>query len=98
MLTFVSIAFRLMWADHWSEIGPLLEETYRGSITRHDKMQLPMQRHGILEDTYWNCVSIPISGIHGDIIGLYLEFTEMTRLIVGERRRESSKSLEITSM
>jgi hypothetical protein len=52
-----------------------------------------MQRNGMLEDTFWNCVSLPISGIHGDIIGLFLEFTEMTRLIVGERRRESMMKL-----
>lgn len=79
----------LMWADYWGEIGPLLEDTYQGNVTRHDKMQMPMRRNGILEDTFWNCVSLPVSGIHGDIIGLFLEFTEMTRLIVGERRRNA---------
>lgn len=79
----------VMWHEHWEEIGPLLESTYQGNITRHDQMQMPMQRNGILEETFWNCVSLPISGIHGDIIGLFLEFTETTRLIVGERRRDS---------
>jgi PAS domain S-box-containing protein len=87
----------VMWHEHWDEIGPLLESTYQGNITRHDKMQMPMQRNGILEDTFWNCVSLPISGIHGDIIGLFLEFTEMTRLIIGERRRDSMMRLGQTA-
>lgn len=83
----------LMWADHWEEIGPLLEDTYRGNIARHDKMEMPMRRNGMLEDTFWNSVSLPISGIHGDIIGLFLEFTEMTRLVIAERRRETMMQL-----
>ena len=83
----------LMWADHWHEIGPLLEDTYKGIISRHEKMQMPMKRNGLLEDTFWNSVSLPISGIHGDVIGLFIEWTEMTRLIINERRRDSMMKL-----
>ena len=81
------------WAEMWDELGPLMEASYQGKLNKLERTPLMSSRNGCLEETYWDFTFLPIPGAQEDVIGLFLELTETTKLVLGERRQASIMTL-----
>ena len=75
------------WAEIWDDIGPLVESSFKGQMNKLTRMPLPMHRTGYLEETYWDLLGLPIVAAEGHVAGQYLELTEVTKVVKGDRRR-----------
>jgi len=76
-----------VWSDIWQIIEPQLQSvlaTGRGFATR-DQM-LPMKRHGIQEETYWDYSFTPIAGEDGSVAGIFNQGQDTTSRVLIERR------------
>jgi PAS domain S-box-containing protein len=76
-----------VWSDIWHVIEPQLQSvlaTGRGFATR-DQM-LPMKRHGIQEETYWDYSFTPIAGEDGSVAGIFNQGQDITSRVLIERR------------
>lgn len=84
-----------VWADIWPVVGPQFEtvwQTGQGFAT-FDQM-LPMQRGGVLQETYWNYSFTPIRGDDGQIVGILNQGNETTDRIFSERAQAFRLNLE----
>ena len=76
-----------VWAEAWSELGPLAESVLAGEgATFSEDQQLFLRRHGYLEETYWTFSYSPIQDESGGVGGVFVAVTDTTRRVVGERR------------
>lgn len=76
-----------VWPDIWHIIEPQLQSvisTGKGFVTREE--MLPMQRHGMLEETYWDYSFTPIAGEDGTVAGVFNQGQEITARVLLERR------------
>ena len=76
-----------VWSDIWQIIEPQLQSvlaTGRGFATR-DQM-LPMKRHGMQEETYWDYSFTPIAGEDGSVAGIFNQGQDTTSRVLIERR------------
>ena len=76
-----------VWADIWDVVGPQLEqvlETGEGFST-YDHF-LPMQRGGLVRETYWDYSFTPIRAEDGSIVGILNQGHETTQRVLTERR------------
>lgn len=75
------------WPDRWSLNEPRLRgvvETGEGWSIKDEVV--PMERRGIVEESYWNSSLTPIVGERGAIAGVLYQAQETTRLVLGRRR------------
>lgn len=78
-----------IWGDLWAYFASFLTKAEtEGKATRVPNWELPMNRHGYLEETVWNANFIPIIGAKGKCLGVLDEFTECTHNFIQERRRD----------
>jgi signal transduction histidine kinase len=87
-------AAREVWPEIWSTIGPLFEkvvETGEGSYNEDEL--LPMNRHGYVEECYFNFTFSPMRGEDGRVAGVFNAVIETTDRFVGERRLRTLKAL-----
>ncbi|KAK5165148.1 uncharacterized protein LTR77_009246 [Saxophila tyrrhenica] len=75
------------WAELWTEICPMVEQSFNGKTLKLEQLPLLTRRNGAPEETYWDAVALPVVGEGGKIFGQFLELTEMTRAVTGIRRR-----------
>jgi PAS domain S-box-containing protein len=77
---------REVWADIWHIIEPQFEQvrTTRRGFTAFDQM-LPMQRFGVVEESYWDYSFTPIPGEDHDIVGILNEGREVTARVMQTR-------------
>lgn len=78
---------REVWGDIWHIIEPQFQSvltTGRGMSTREE--MLPMQRPGLLEETYWDYSFTPIAGEDGTVAGIFNEGQDITSRVLLERR------------
>ena len=76
-----------MWAEAWSELGPMAESVLAGEgATFSEDQQLFLRRHGYLEETYWTFSYSPIQDESGGIGGVFIAVSDTTTRVVGERR------------
>ena len=76
-----------VWAEAWSELGPLAESVLAGEgATFSEDQQLFLRRHGYLEETYWTFSYSPIQDESGGIGGVFIAVSDTTTRVVGERR------------
>ncbi|MEH1100320.1 SpoIIE family protein phosphatase [Micromonospora sp. CPCC 205561] len=78
---------REYWVETWGVLGPLLEGVRRdGRSYRAQDHPFPLDRHGFLEETYFDVSYDPVLGPGGDVEGIYCIVNETTGRVVGERR------------
>ncbi|MEU6077385.1 SpoIIE family protein phosphatase [Micromonospora sp. NPDC047074] len=78
---------REYWAETWSVLGPLLDRVRReGRSYRAEDHPFPLDRHGFLEETYFDISYDPVLGVDGSVEGIYCIVNETTGRVVGERR------------
>lgn len=80
---------REVWSDIWDVVGPQFAEvmaTGEGFST-YDQL-LPMIRHGIRQDTYWNYSFTPIRGENGEVAGIFNQGNETTQIVLARQRAE----------
>jgi PAS domain S-box-containing protein len=76
-----------VWADIWSVVAPQMRqvlETGEGFST-FDQM-LPIERDGLIHETFWNYSLTPIRGEDGSVTGIFNQGHEVTDRVLGERR------------
>lgn len=77
------------WAEIWDEIQPMIEDSYSGKTLKLERLPLITTRNGFQEESYWDFVSLPIIGSGGHVFGQFVELQEMTKAVVGVRRRDA---------
>lgn len=78
---------REVWPEIWDTIGPLFDKvmTTAEGVWQEDKL-LPMNRHGYLEECYFNFTFSPVRGESGTIDGIFNAVVETTDRVLSERR------------
>ncbi|WP_150303363.1 hybrid sensor histidine kinase/response regulator [Pseudomonas saliphila] len=82
-----------VWGESWDTVAQpfwQLMDTGEGFI--HNKVELPMTRHGQREITYWGITASPIRGEDGSVVGLYNQGFEITSRIIAERERDVAET------
>ncbi|KXJ90744.1 hypothetical protein Micbo1qcDRAFT_234633 [Microdochium bolleyi] len=80
--------------EFWSHFENVIVEQRRtGEAAYGDASMLLMQRHGFLEETYFNWSLVPIIDDEGHHVGCYGAPLDKTRDIIGGRRRDSENQL-----
>ncbi len=75
-----------VWPDIWHLVGPEFERALAGSATWQADRLLPMERHGYLEETYFDYNLSPIVAEDGRIAGVFNAGIETTDRVLGDRR------------
>ncbi|OAR03642.1 hypothetical protein LLEC1_00900 [Akanthomyces lecanii] len=77
------------FAELWDYAGPIFAECARtGTSVRKDYDYLPIDRKGILEETFYNWSFTPLYGGTDRILGFYNAPFETTQEVVGKRRMQ----------
>jgi PAS domain S-box-containing protein len=88
---------RETWAELWDVLGPQTDAVLqRGTATWNDRVLLPMERKGYVEETYFTFSYSPCFNDQGDVGGVFCTCTEDTARVLGERRLKSLGALSAT--
>ena len=75
------------WAETWEVLGPLLTGVLRdGEAYQAQDHHFLLDRHGFVEDVYFDVSYDPIRGADGGIHGVLCICSETTGRVLGERR------------
>ncbi|MFI7487608.1 SpoIIE family protein phosphatase [Micromonospora echinaurantiaca] len=75
------------WAETWDVLAPLLDGVGRtGRSYRGEDHLFLLDRHGFVEQTYFNVSYDPIRGVDGTVDGVFCIVNETTGRVLGERR------------
>ncbi|MET8907384.1 SpoIIE family protein phosphatase [Micromonospora sp. NPDC004551] len=78
---------RRYWAETWDVLGPLLDGVHRTGVPyRSENHPFVLDRHGFLEDVYFDISYDPIRDADGSVSGVFCFVNETTGRVVGERR------------
>ncbi|MEU5914369.1 SpoIIE family protein phosphatase [Micromonospora sp. NPDC047527] len=78
---------RQHWVETWEVLGPLLDGVRRtGRSYRAEDHPFLLDRHGFVEQTYFDIAYDPIRGADGAVSGVYCIVNETTGRVLGERR------------
>ncbi|MEU1683703.1 SpoIIE family protein phosphatase [Micromonospora sp. NPDC005707] len=78
---------RQHWAETWDVLGPLLDGVHgTGAPYRGENHPFVLNRHGFLEDVYFDISYDPIRDADGSVSGVFCFVNETTGRVVGERR------------
>ncbi|MET7969884.1 SpoIIE family protein phosphatase [Micromonospora sp. NPDC005305] len=78
---------RQHWAETWDVLGPLLDGVHgTGAPYRGENHPFVLNRHGFLEDVYFDISYDPIRDADGSVSGVICFVNETTGRVVGERR------------
>ncbi len=79
-----------VWADIWHILEPQFANVLESGqgFSTYDQM-LPMERHGRIEETYWNYSFSPIRDEHGKVVGIFNQGHETTAKMLAEREHKS---------
>jgi len=78
--------FEDVWAEIWSDVGPLARRALDGDATWLEDLPLVMHRNGYDEQTFFTFSYSPVRDDDGRIAGMFCACTETTEKIVAERR------------
>jgi len=82
------------WAEIWDVVGPLADSVLNtGQPTWSDNLQLFMDRHGYLEETYFTFSYSPIRDETGGVGGVFCAVIETTERVINERRLRTLREL-----
>ncbi|KAL1903583.1 hypothetical protein Sste5346_000211 [Sporothrix stenoceras] len=75
------------WAEIWDAMEPIFHSAWNaGQAVLKQDNRLFIQRHGFLEETFFNWSLVPLVGNDGSVVALYNPAFENTRRKVNERR------------
>ncbi|WP_281935582.1 SpoIIE family protein phosphatase [Micromonospora sp. AKA38] len=78
---------RLHWAETWDVLGPLLDGVRGTGVPyRGEDHPFVINRHGFLEDVYFDVSYDPIRDADGTVNGIFCFVNETTGRVLGERR------------
>ncbi|KAF2446047.1 hypothetical protein P171DRAFT_410014 [Karstenula rhodostoma CBS 690.94] len=78
----------------WSFYGPLFHTLENGQqVFAQNTMEIPLQRDGFLEETWWNGGLFSLKDDEGSHGGIYLSWTEVTKTVLQNRRTALAKGL-----
>lgn len=86
------------WGEVWDELGPLTREVLeRCESTYAEQLLLFLERHGYIEETYWTFSYSPIRGASGEVLGVFVATTDVSKPVVESRRLEIVHALAVVS-
>lgn len=84
---------REVWPDIWDAIESQFQKAFSGEPGGSKDALLPMQRHGYIEECYFDFTFTPIYGEGGKVEGVFNAVIETTYRIISERRTAFVKNL-----
>lgn len=82
------------FAELWDYAGPIFAECARtGTSVRKDHDYLPIDRKGVIEETFYSWTFTPLYGGTSRILGFYNAPFETTQEVVGQRRMQTVNRL-----
>jgi signal transduction histidine kinase len=89
---------RLVWAEIWPEIGPLIDQVLQtGVATYSEGMLLILERSGFKEETYHTFSYSPLFDDAGAIAGMFCVVVEETERIINERRLDTLRKVALAA-
>ena len=80
---------REVWSDIWHIIDPQFAQVIeQGQGLFAQEQMLPMRRHGIEEETWWNYSFTPLRDADGGITGVFNSGSEITENVIQRRNAE----------
>ncbi len=78
---------RVVWAEIWPVIGPMLENVMRtGEATWSTDLLLFLERYGYPEETYHTFSYSPVFDEQGQVAGVFTAVQQTTDTVIGERQ------------
>ncbi|MBO9096867.1 response regulator [Rhizobium sp. L245/93] len=77
----------VVWSDIMDDVGPLIEDCYRGKPTYMDDIVLYMTRQGVPTETHFAFAYTPVLAVDGSVTGVFCTTTETTERVKAERAR-----------
>ena len=85
---------RECWSEIWDVLGPLFEGVLRtGEAFWAEDHPFYMERHGYLEETYFNVSYDPVRDETGNVGGIFCIVAETTSRVLGDRRLRTLRDL-----
>jgi hypothetical protein len=85
---------RDVWAEIFSIIGPLMEQTLQtGETTGSDDAPIFLNRSGYIEEFYCSYSYTPLMNEFGEIEGVFATLPETSTRVIGERRLHTLQQL-----
>ena len=77
-----------LWGEAWTVLGPLFERVRAGESIYREECLVPITRDGAVESAWWNQSFSALFDDRGDIAGVLVVCTDVTREILMRRRLE----------
>lgn len=89
---------REVFPEIWSIIEPMFQRVLdTGQATLGIDFMLPLERHGYIEECYFNFSYSPIRDDDGQVGGVFIPVAETTEKVIGERRLRTLRDLAARS-
>ncbi len=86
------------WEEVWEELGPLTTDVLeRGESTYAEQHLLFLERHGYTEETYWTFSYSPIRDASGEVLGVFVATTDVSKPVIESRRLDTVHALAVVS-
>lgn len=82
----IGCSFHDIWAEAWTEIGPIVDRAYSGEATFVEDFPLVIDRHGHTEQTYFTFCYSPVRDENGMIQGILNTVIETTGKVTAQRQ------------
>jgi PAS domain S-box-containing protein len=89
---------RETWSEIWHVIEPMIEAVFRGESTLVQDGLLFLDRHGFLEEAYFDYAYSPIRNESGAVGGIFCVVGETTGKIIGERRLRTLRDMASSTL
>ncbi|KAM0750434.1 hypothetical protein T439DRAFT_381120 [Meredithblackwellia eburnea MCA 4105] len=89
----LGLVFSEAWSEVWEGLRPVVKMTLEGKVFDVVKHGLPLQRHGVLEETYHSYSFSPVIDNFGRIPGITNINFEVTAEVLTHRRMETVQLL-----
>ncbi len=87
------------WSEVWSELGPLAADVLAsGRPALRENQLLLIDRHGYLEETYWDFSFSPLVDETGETGGVFVAASDETARVVHLRRLRTVHELRLVSV
>jgi signal transduction histidine kinase len=84
------------WREAWPIVGPQLRDVMQGRSLFHEEVLVPILRAGRVQDAWWNYSYSPLFDDGGEVAGVLVICTEITREVVArEELRRAQREAEL---
>ncbi|MES2565578.1 MAG: response regulator [Bacteroidota bacterium] len=84
-----------VWPEIWADIEPQFKKAFNGEPGGSKDALLPMERHGYVEECYFDFTFTPIYGEEGKVEGVFNAVIETTKTILNERQLLTLRQLSV---